>query len=107
MASALFGWHPMPHIWNFEIFFIEVVFLLQGFFSAALALPRLGVGQGGEFFRLYFMTFFGIGIGGFLAITALSIRNQPVQILRSGGEHCFGHVVALMRRPSLGITSRH
>ena len=90
-----------------RFFFIEVVFLLQGFFSTALALPRLGAGQGCEFFRLYFMTFFGIGIGDFLAITALSIRNKPVQILRSAVEHCFGHVVALMRRPSVGITSRH
>ena len=74
-----------------RFFFIEVVFLLQGFFSTALALPRLGAGQGCEFFRLYFRTLFGIGIGNFLAITALSIQNKPVQILRSAVEQCFGH----------------
>ena len=90
-----------------RFFFIEVVFLLQCFFSKALALPRLGAGQGCDFFRLYFMTFFGIAIVDFLAITALSIRNKAVQILRSAVEHCFGHVVALMRKPSVGITSRH
>ena len=62
-----------------RFFFIEVVFLLQCFFSKASALPRLGAGQGCDFFRLYFMTFFGIAIVDFLAITALSIRNKPVQ----------------------------